>query len=453
MSSKLGAFLFCVVIVVGYAGYDYWNEKHQANLKSESSILLNWRPEQVSEIIWQSVDKEVIHLQRGAQGWDLVIPVKEPADSEAVVQFVEGLVLEKSTTIVKSGEALDLKIYGLDQPKITLVVKNNLGNVASFQISAKKNFEGEVYLRKDQEPRVHLVSNSWLQKAEHRALDFRDKRLARLKFADIESFSYSRGSERFSLAKKEDKWELKKSANPAAHLSLEIDQNKVRKFLALFSANHVRDFLAVASSNSSGNNSKPMIEVVFGLKDNKHWHGRVSVGPSGAQVLSVDGFPEDMVLTSPSADELYKVSLDSLRDRTEPFRLAKDDVRFIRAELGTQVVEVDLKKEQADPQAVANLNSAKAILNKISAIELADFHRLGKANTTSAQSLLFLDQAKKQLLKLILYGPFSTKVNGLDKIVYEASSSLVAYPFTIDESQWKNLDLQSLFTSAEKSGK
>jgi hypothetical protein len=66
-------------------------------------------------------------LKRTVDGWFFESPLQEKADSEGVATFVEGLVLEKSSNVVKESEAVDWKVFGLDEPKARIRVTNNAG--------------------------------------------------------------------------------------------------------------------------------------------------------------------------------------------------------------------------------------------------------------------------------------------------------------------------------------
>jgi hypothetical protein len=430
--SKVLIFLVLVILVVTYAGYDYWNEKREESIKEVASLILDWKADQVSELEWL-VGPEKMKLKRTSEGWSFESPIQEKADSEAVATFIEGLVLEKSSAVVKETADIDWKIFGLDQPKAKIEVVNNLGEKKEFLISGKKNFQGDTYFRLGTENRVLLASSSWQQKAEKKVFDFRDRRWARISPADVEEISVQTGQQKFQLQKKENTWIA------VGNEKLILDQNRVRKLLTDLSNNQVQDF-------ESKMDSKPVTEIVLKLKDGRRWTGEFAVNRDKKHVLRVSDLKLTMEIASQNGDEINKLSLDSFRDRREPFKFKIVDVKHVELLLSGKSWKLSLDKDKWTPEAgsagsFVNSEHLNAALTKMSSLEVGEF--LGKPLTSIAaglQKVVLRDAESKTLLELELRGPFNRAQYGLEKSVFFAKSNQVSYPFTIDEAQWTGLD-------------
>jgi hypothetical protein len=425
-------FFLIVLLIVGYAGYDYWAEKRETERQVEASLILNWKADQVAALEWVA-GPEKMKLKRTVDGWFFESPLQEKADSEGVATFVEGLVLEKSSNVVKESEAVDWKVFGLDEPKARIRVTNNSGEAREFSISGKKNFTGDTYFRSGSENRVLLVSSSWQQKAEKKVLDFRDRRWARIAPADIEKISVEKGKERFGLQKKENVWSV------VSGESLKLDQNKVRKLLTDMSNNQVQDF-------SSRMESKPLLQIQLSLKEGKTWTGQFALNKDNKHVLRVVESSMTTEISSSQADEIYKLSVDSLRDRSEPFQVKAVDVKKIELTLEDKVWKLAMNKDKWTVEAGSSgmsidADKIKTALAKFSALEVGEFLSQPVTPLPSGQQKIVLqDGAGQVLLSLELRGPFGRKQNGLEKSVFFAKSQLVSYPFTMDESQWTAMD-------------
>jgi len=63
-----------VILVGGYAAYDYWSDHHDSNLKAERSRLVKFDKDQIQDVILsRGTDK--IHLQRTQEGWKITEPI------------------------------------------------------------------------------------------------------------------------------------------------------------------------------------------------------------------------------------------------------------------------------------------------------------------------------------------------------------------------------------------
>ncbi len=437
------AFLILAVAVIGYAIFDFVSEKKNEEHKSETSLILNWKADQVDELTWLE-GPEKMKLVRSPEGWKFTEPLQEKADSESITTFIEGLVLEKSNAVVVEGAAIDWKTFGLDMPKAKIKIRKNSGEEAEFLISAKKNFSGDSYFRVGTENKVFLVSSTWQQKAEKKVLDFRDRRWARLSPADVETIFFQKGKNQLSLSKKGNDW-IQSTEN-----QIKLDQNKVRKLLTDLTNNQVTGFGLKADS-------APMAKLLLTLKDGKIWTGEFGVTKDKKHVLYVKELGLSMELAAQNADDIYRLDTDSLRDRSEPFQVRREDIKKIEINLGSQKWTMTSDKDKwslapGSTGAILNEGLLTTLLGKVASLQVAEFISTNDAvNKSASQDQMILYSGDgKLLLDLKLTGPQPHKVNGLDKSVYFVKSSLVPYGFTINESEWTGLDWKAVLTAQAK---
>lgn len=453
VSKGFWAFLALTITVIGFAVFDVVSEKKSEEAKLEKSLILNWKAEQIDEISWVE-GSEKMKLVRSTEGWKFVEPLQEKADSEAVSTFIEGLVLEKSNSIVTEGPSVNLQTFGLDVPQAKIKVHKNSGEEVEFLISAKKNFSGDTYLKVGSENKVTLVSSTWQQKAEKKVLDFRDRRWARLSPADVEKLEFKKGKTNFVLNKGDKDWALKSDA------SIQLDQNKVRKLLTDLTSHQVTGFGMKADS-------APYAQLILTLKDGKKWTGEFSITKDKKHLLAVNELSQTMELNTQNADDIYKLEVDSLRDRSEPFQVRRDDIKKVIVQLGSQKWTISATGSQQDSKpgsrwtlsqdssgTTLNEGLLTSLLGKISNLQVAEFltpSRSLPAKSTKAhaqdQMTLFSGDGKV-LLDLELKGPMPHNVNGLEKSVYFVKSSLVPYTFTMNETEWTGLDWKAVFSTA-----
>ena len=441
-NSKLWGFVVLSVLVIGYAVADFYWDKKAEDQKSKEALLLNWNPDQIDQITW-SEGPEKIRLVRSTEGWSFEEPIKEKADSDSVNTFVEGIVLEKSTTTVVEGPNIDPKTFGLDIPKAVIRIRKNSGEEKQFAISSKKNISGETYLQVVGEAKVLLVSSTWQQKAEKRSLDFRDRRWARLAAANIDKVKLAKGNASFELEIVDGSWFL------TLDKKLKIDQNKVRKLLADMTSHQVTGFTPKAET-------APMATLSLSLKDQTQWIGEFSITKEKKHLLHVKGTDLTMELAPQDAEDIYKLGVDELRDRSEPFQVRRDDVKKIELNLDNKTWNLALQNEHwvalpGSTEKIVNEGLLRSLLDKVSGLQVTSFDNLPAVKSGKLNRMKLMSADDKILLELSLQGPQEQKMNGLSKTVFVAKSNQVQYGFTLAESEWLSLDWPAVLTPANAS--
>lgn len=450
-------------LAAGLAIFDLQKEKYDSEKKDEKAKVISFSADQVSQIeIFSTGGKansdkntdamvKMVRLKKTIDGWVFEEPLQEAADTSAVLEFVEGLVTEKTTETVASGEDLDLRVFGLDQPKGRLVVQNNLGEKIEIAVSAKKNYQGESFIRRNEEKNVFLASSNWLSKIEKSDFDFRDKRLLKRSMAGIKSLAIQNSLERFNLLYQDQSWKLEE------HSEWKLDQNKVRDVLGFLTNANISTFLKSSEVTSDDmknfglSSPKASITAQFDNSEIK-WQ----LGQSSEKLNTVlIGQPSQIVsVEAAEAAKILNLKKDLLRDRKEFLAFAKAQVHRIEVQ-GAEGLSVFSKKGEAwkiDQKASTELNIAPELVQnfvqKLDELQVAEFLE----NKTSlpekfVKNIKLFDDKEKLLLDLKLAEPAKKKTQQGERMLVVAQSNLSKDYFTLDSPQVRGLNIDSLLKS------
>lgn len=275
-SRKLWIFTFVVVALAAYAYFfDFKKSQQEASEKREQAELLKVNPDQVNDVIIEKPDAK-IELKRDTDGWSLIEPFHDKADNEAVDIFISTATSESYTDIVKEGDEVNWALYGLDKPKAKITFVTSAGEKNSFEVSEKKNFEENSFIRRNGENRVLTASGTWYARAAKTPFDFRDKRLLRSQIAKVEGVLLTAGKDREELVSRDGVW-----INPQDKAK-KLDQNKVRDILQSISDAQAQNFILervpTAAEQAKYRLDKPAAIIQLKTAD-KTWTAKVAQDP------------------------------------------------------------------------------------------------------------------------------------------------------------------------------
>lgn len=224
-------------VAVAAAVFDYQWEKRQDELKSEAGRLLKMESSQIIAFELTGASYSVqqdgaplmtnkTRFEKTGEGWWIKAPIDERADQDAVQGFVEGLVQERGREVPLTDAGVDWSPFGLNEPLGSVQVFDTTGASVQLSVGARKNFQGDPYLKRNDEPKVYLGTNSWLTRIEKGLRDFRDKRILREPSMKLKSATFREGDKSLTFELKETSW-----VSPE-HPDWKLDQAKVREVLA-----------------------------------------------------------------------------------------------------------------------------------------------------------------------------------------------------------------------------
>jgi hypothetical protein len=416
MSKSKIIFIFIVLLVVGYAVFDYQWESKKNTEKDQKSLLINKKPDEFSAILIKS-GTEQVSLKNTAEGWFFDQNLSEKADQQAVQDFIEGLVREKSKEIAVEGEKFDEKIFGFDQSLAHFEFQFKDGQKIDFQLAGKKNFQGDAFLKRQNENKVLIASSVWFSKAERKIYDFRDKRWARIDSAEIEKLKVLKAKQEISFVKSNDKWISEK------YPQYILDQNQVRKLVNAFTSNQVQKFDAVADS-------KPLVSINLELKGGKRWLGQLGINKDKSHFLVFDDPKSVVQISQADAEPFLTLTVDSVRDRKLPFVVKAREIKKIEFSEVDKKTEFTLSTDKwvSDTNKDLNQEKMKQIVQNFENLEVKDF-------TDKTQ----LPSAAKNLRRYILKGEGDKVLLQLDLVPekehFLVKSSLFEQLITLDKTR------------------
>lgn len=437
---KKAIFTAVVFLAAAYAYYDFQSEQRAEQKKADTAVLLPWDHTQIDSFKIEKGENS-LELKKTDGKWQLLKPLQDQVSEEDVLTFLEGLTTEKSINIVTEGTQIDYKVFGLDQPLAHITVQKG-ADVQVFHVGSKKNFEGNSYLRLNEEPRVVVAAATWQNKTDKTAYDFRDKRWARLDVKSVESMSLQAGKEKTELVKKDENWTYKN------HPDWKLDQNKIRPFLASLSENRIQKFSVPLDSKT------PFATIRLGLSGGKKWEGQLFINNEKKHVLSVPAEKLTGEILPSEVDNFYKISEDSIRDRKAAFAIAADKVQKFEIKSPDRNWKFERKGEswvlepmpegrELDPSKINQL------ITEVGNMEVLQFtdKKQDPGLTAKSSKLIFKNAEDKVILELNWGVVRGLDINGSKFAVVPVTSSLHPQVVLVAESRIEAVDFNSVFKS------
>ena len=365
------------VIVAGLASFAVWDYKHslvQEETKQSESKLIKAMPDDVTRVEINAKTSR-IELEKKADGWQLTgrtdagsavnspaDEVKDSGDSTTISAFLTSVTTEKSKEVVAEGNDIQWGVYGLDKPVSSIKITAKNGVAEALKIGSVKAYDGNLYARVNEDPRVLLVASSWDVHLSKPVREFRDKRLFRLptppQFTSLRISSSasnsSTKSEVVELEKESGHWRFKSEAVRKA--SLPVSDTNVQSYIDQLVAVKAVDFVSgtegVKFSAEAGKregkgtpDTSTQILEKNGLK-NPAVLVRLQAGQSApiriafssekaaeANVSAVSSDVSSVVTVYKSVMESARRSNESFFDRNLPFQFPLKDVAAIRIDV------------------------------------------------------------------------------------------------------------------------
>ncbi len=316
--------VIALLLFGGYAFYDYKQDQKKEAKFLEESRLMNVNYDQVDTVEIEKGGQKIL-LKRSIDGWDVQEPLKDLADNVTVDDLIKNSSTDKIIEIVKDADGIDWSLYGLDKPLGKITFLTTSGQKDSFEIATKRNFEENVYLRRNNESRVLLANSVWQNRINKAVIDFRDRRVLRHKIASVDSLYLKNQVGSVALVLKEGKWIDPDKKN------IILDQNKVRGILMGIAEAKAAEFIEGAA---------PTMKTLFTLNlklAEKDW--KVEVGQAkDLKIYAKVSEPKVVLkLESGAMDKLIKLSIEDLKEAPpSKENKAKDPLSAQQAELAEQ---------------------------------------------------------------------------------------------------------------------
>jgi len=439
-------------VVVGVTAYTYFSEfykkEQDETRKSEDSKVFQLNKDQINQVIVHNASGSTI-LDRSVDGWSLGAPMKDSADNDSVENFIGELTGEKTKELAKESESLDFNPFGFGPDSARVTLKNTAGVTEEVEISNQKNFENFPFVKiKGKENKVFVGNTTWLGHAAHSAFDFRDKRIFRARIADAEEFEARNSLGSVKLVIKDGKW-----MDPTK-VDLVLDQNRVREILAAVADLKAQ---AIVSEDAKEKNKfgfqSPEITLKIKLKD-KTWVAEFVPAKESAHVLN--SFPGLISrIDKESFARFNQLSLLGLRDHHLPFAYDKNPVQKIEYGSTLKTSRLVLKEGQwmlpePDPTLEVQQGAVKDLVDRLKTLEATHYLPSSETRSFKAENKIRLADAEDKTLFEFLWSPvLKKKINGIEKNLHLAKTSVSSEIFALDEGSLSRLNLQSLTKKKE----
>ena len=174
--------LLALLIVAGaVGGIALWTQKDEAaktEAKEKSEKLFDFDKAHARSLRVEKDGKLVAALAKDEKGWKLDQPIKAEADDSAVDSLLSSLSSLKQKKDL--ADEKDLKAYGLDAPRLAVMVKLDDGKEQGLLLGVDNSFDNTLYVKKSGDATVRIVDGYNKNTFDKSLLDLRNKKVAHL---------------------------------------------------------------------------------------------------------------------------------------------------------------------------------------------------------------------------------------------------------------------------------
>ena len=156
---------FAIIGIVGallvFTIFDYKRSTKQNEQKERAKNILHFSSDLLVKAEVESNTKSAIVLEKKDGKWNIVAPIADAADQQAVSSLLLSLTSEKAVETVSDVENADLRAFGLNEPVNRLKVITVDGKSQILKIGSIKAYDGNLYAQSEGEKPVLLISSNW----------------------------------------------------------------------------------------------------------------------------------------------------------------------------------------------------------------------------------------------------------------------------------------------------
>jgi hypothetical protein len=200
------------VVLAGLLGYIYFYEwgKPAASPDEKEKAFASLPVDQIEELQIKAASGETSHLRKGANGWELVEPVKAAADATEASSVTSNLGSLEIQRVVEEKPA-DLAQYGLNPPRVDVAFRvKDEKEFRHLFVGEKTPTGGDLYAKLPNDPKVFLIS-SFLDSTFNRTpFDLRDKSILEFDREKVESIEIAAAKDTVLLTRSGTEWNVSK---------------------------------------------------------------------------------------------------------------------------------------------------------------------------------------------------------------------------------------------------
>lgn len=442
--------LFSAVVLLSlytYFGEYQGKEKESAAKVEKSMILKEIKQEQVTGIEINNLEQKIV-LTRDTAGWLMASPVSDSADNEEIDALLKQLTEEKSLSIAVEGTDIQWKYFGFDKPPKTISIKTSSNQSIVVEVSEKKNFEGNSFIRFPGQNQVLVASSSWGSYVGKKAIELRNKRIFRHQISNVQRISIKNKKSTTEIESKDAKW------IGATRPEWSLDQNGVRELITKISEIKAMDFVSEKDeiANAKRNLKLGAVDLAIQAKlSDGDWSAQFYQTKDKTVYAEVAKTQVLVKVANDVFDRLSNMNVSDLRDFKLPF------ASFDRAKVEKVSYETSLKKAQLvkkgtlwqlEPADTVNevqqdkVSSLLDLVKNLTAKQYVSKSEIRK--DLGKQKLSFKDITDQSYFELQFTDAEKMKINNEEKMVRYAKTNLYPDAFLMEESEFEKLSLNDI---------
>ncbi len=261
--------------------------------------LLKIDQDKISRVTVDIGRRSIEFGKSGDADWQILEPKPLRADNFSVGDLARSAYNAEMVAVLEAGEPTGK--YSFRRPFATVEVVDEAG---AHTLTIAKDAEDKYYAKSSDLEGVYEVSSTLPEALDKPLEDFRNKKLFDFGFVDPELVQVRDGDRHLTIAKQEDKWILTSDEDR------ELDSEKVQTLLDALRGLSVKEFTSDELSD----------QAKFGL-DAPTIEAEV--------VQSSDGGTEQVMITDPSADQVY----GAIPGQDSTYELEKGDIEELRTSI------------------------------------------------------------------------------------------------------------------------
>jgi hypothetical protein len=211
-SSRQLVILGVAVLLAGALGtYAYYGvfviNKAQQDAKSKDERLVPFEKADVQKFVVAAKGSTTTVERVDETTWKITSPVTAGGDAGVIVSLLDKLttagIKQVATETPKS-----LSEFGLDHPQVSITATTKAGKDASFLIGNENKFDGTLFVKTGDKPRVAVAESQLKFALEKSTYDLREKRLLPVEDKDVIAVAVKAGGNEYALARQDAGWKL-----------------------------------------------------------------------------------------------------------------------------------------------------------------------------------------------------------------------------------------------------
>lgn len=289
--------IFLAVVLIGLGAYVYYDaSKPEEPASKQEKLFTGFNLDKVEELTVKATNGDTTALKKGSDGgWQITAPVTDRA-AETEVVGLSGSVGQLEVVRVIDEKPTDLKQYGLDPPRIEIAFVADSGkSKGKISIGEKSPTGNGLYARRNDEPRVFLISAFQETILNRGTFDLRDKLIVHLQRDKVDGVEVTADGKSVAFKKAGTDWLM------TAPLAARADSSTVEGLVGRIETAQMKTIVtsdATAADLKKYGLDKPSLAVT------------VSLGSAKA-TLAIGGKGEDGVHYARDASRSVVIGVDS----------------------------------------------------------------------------------------------------------------------------------------------